>query len=135
MEVSLSGNGTLTLPNSTQTIAVNSTGSALVNFETTSVIAQEFLTTTEDGSENASATIYEITRHDVQTRTEKGVVIAIFETNSTTDQLSFLDGMVAVGQADVDEAGNTDITLWEFETGIPYVKNCMELLMMTSSQE
>jgi hypothetical protein len=132
--VSLSGNGTLTPPNSTETIAVNSTGTALVNFETTSVIAQEFLTTNEDddGSENASATIYEITRHDVQTRIEKGVVTAIFETNST-GQLAFLDGMIAVGQADVDAAGNTDITLWEFETRIPYEKNWMELLM--SSQE
>ena len=69
VEVSLSGNGTLTLPNNTETITVNSTGTALVNFETTSVIAQEL--TTEDGKENASATIYEITRHDVQMRTEK----------------------------------------------------------------
>jgi hypothetical protein len=125
VDVSLSGNGTLTLPNSTETIAVNSTGSALVNFETTSVTAQEFLTTTaeDDGSENASATVYEITRHDVNTQTEKGVVTAIFETNSTTGQLAFLDGMIAVDQADVDEAGNTDINLWEFETGIPYEKN------------
>ena len=134
VEVSLSGNGTLTPPNSTETIAVNSTGTALVNFETTSVIAQEFLTTNEDddGSENASATIYEITHHDVQTRIEKGVVTAIFETNST-GQLAFLDGMIAVGQADVDAAGNADITLWEFETRIPYEKNWMELLI--SSQE
>jgi hypothetical protein len=31
IEVSLSGNGTLTLSNSTETIAVNSTGTALVN--------------------------------------------------------------------------------------------------------
>ena len=132
VQVSLSGNGNLTLPNSTETIAVNSIGSALVNFETTSVIAQEFLTTTtntRDGrSENASATIYEITRHDVKTRTEKGVVTAIFETNST-GQLAFLDGMIAVGQAEVDAVGNTNITLWEFETDIPYEKNWMELLM------
>lgn len=133
VEVSLSGNGTLTLPNSTETIVVNSTGTALVNFDTTSVIAQEFLTAGDDG-ENASATIYEITRHDVNARTEKGAVIAIFETNSTTGQLAFLDGMIAVGQADVDEAGNTDITLWEFETGIPYVKNWMEVLMMSSQE-
>jgi hypothetical protein len=132
VEVSLSGNGTLTLPNSTETIAVNSTGTALVNFETTSVIAQQFLTS-EDGSENASATIYEITRHDANARTEKGAVIAIFETNST-GQLAFLDGLIAVGQADVDAAGNTDITLWEFETGIPYEKNWMELLMMSSQE-
>ena len=68
--MSLSGNGTLTLPNNTETITVNSTSTTLGNFETTSVIAQEFLTT-EDGKENASATIYEITRHDVQMRTEK----------------------------------------------------------------
>jgi hypothetical protein len=133
VEVSLSGNGTLTLPNSTVTIAVNSTGTALVNFDTTSVIAQELLTK-EDGSENASATIYEITRHDVNTRTEKGVVTAIFETNST-GELAFLDGLIGVGQADVDAAGNTDITLWEFETGISYEKNWMELLMMMSSPE
>ena len=132
VEVSLSGNGTLTLPNSTESIAVNSTGTALVNFDTTSVIAQEFLTK-EDGSENTLTTIYEITRHDVTARTEKGVVIAIFETNST-GQLAFLDGLIAVGQADVDAAGNTDITLWEFETGIPYVKNWMEVLMMSSQE-
>jgi hypothetical protein len=137
LQASLSGNGNLTLPNSTQTIAVNSTGSALVNFETTSAIVHEFLTTTaeDEGSENASATIYEITRHDVNTRTEKGVVTAIFETNSTTGKLAFLDGMIAVGQADVDAAGNTDITLWEFETGIPYEKNWMELLMMSPQEQ
>jgi hypothetical protein len=50
--------------------------------------------TKEDGSENASATIYEITRHDAQTRTEKGIVITMFETNSTTGgELAFLDGI------------------------------------------
>jgi hypothetical protein len=65
------------------------------------------LTTTaeDDRSENSSANIYEITRHDVQARTEKGIVTAIFEANST-GQLAFLDDMIAVGQADVDEAGN-----------------------------
>jgi hypothetical protein len=64
----------------------------------------------DDGSENASATIYEITRHDMNTRTENGVVTAIFEKKST-GQLAFLDGMIGVGQADVDAAGNIDITL------------------------
>ncbi|HKH85061.1 MAG TPA: hypothetical protein VKA40_00805 [Nitrososphaera sp.] len=58
----------------------------------------------------------------MQTRTEKRVIIAIFETNSTTDELAFLDGMIAVGQADIDEAGNTNVTLWEFETGIYHMK-------------
>jgi hypothetical protein len=39
--------------------------------------------------------------------------------------------MIGIGQADEDTAGNTDITLWEFETGIPYEKNWIELLMMS----
>jgi hypothetical protein len=122
LQASLSGKGSLTLPNNTGTIAVNSIGSALVNFKTTSAMVHEFLTAVEEGgSENASATIYEITRHDVKTRTERGVVTAIFETNST-GQLAFLDGMIAVGQAEVDAAGNTTISLWEFQTRIPYEK-------------
>ena len=75
-----------------------------------------------------SATIYEITRHDVKTLTEKGVVSVIFKTNST-GQLAFPDGLIAVGQVDLDAAGNTTIILWEFLTGIPYEKNWMELLM------
>lgn len=64
--MAFSGNGTLTPPNNTETIAANSRGSALVNFETNSVIAQELMTK-EDGGENASATIYEITLHDGRT--------------------------------------------------------------------
>lgn len=35
--------------------------------------------------------------------------------------------MIAVGQADVDAVGNTDITLWEFETGIPELEIKIEL--------
>lgn len=96
------------------------------------MIAEELLAK-KDGSENASATIYETTRHDVNASTEKGVVIAIFKTNST-GALAFLDGMIGVGEADVDAAGNTDIALWEFETGIPYEKNWMELLMSSQVQ-
>ncbi|MFL6337599.1 MAG: hypothetical protein ACJ718_00550 [Nitrososphaeraceae archaeon] len=48
---------------------------------------------------------------------KKAVVIAMFKTNST-GALAFLDGMIGVGEADVDAAGNTDIVLWEFETRI-----------------
>lgn len=66
--------------------------------------------TSQDRSENLSATVNEITRHNVNARTETGVVIAIFETNSTTGQLASLHGLIAVGQADVDPADNTDIT-------------------------
>ena len=130
--MTLSGNRSLLLRNSPDAIAVNSSGSALGNFETTSVTAQELLTK-EDGSENASAIIYEITRHDVNARTEKDIITAIFETNSAGQQ-SFLDGMIAVGQANVDAAGNTEITLWQFETSISYEKNWIEMLLMSPQE-
>jgi hypothetical protein len=42
--------------------------------------------------------------------------------------------MIAVGQANVDAAGNTDITLWEFETCIPYEKKWMEMLLMSPQE-
>jgi hypothetical protein len=69
----------------------------------------------------------------VNARTGKGVVAVVFETNST-DDLAFLDGLIGIGQADVDAVGNREITLWEFETGIPYEKNWMEILMSLQKQ-
>jgi hypothetical protein len=127
--VSLVGNGTLVgLANSTLILNTNSTGWADVNYKTTSAIGREILTAGED-KDNATLTFYEITRHNVQARTEKGVVIGVFYTNST-GKLASLDGTIGVGTADVDSNADTDITLWEYNTGIQFVKNWMELLMM-----
>ena len=124
--VSLVGNGMLVgLANSTLILNTSSTGWADVNYKTTSAIGREILTAGED---NATLTFYEITRHNVQARTEKGIVIGVFYTNST-GKLASLDGTIGVGTADVDPSANTDITLWEYNTGIPFVKNWMELLM------
>ena len=125
--VSLIGNGTLKLANSTSFLKTNSASLADVNFKTTSVTGTEVLKT-EDGKDNATLTLYEITRHNVQAHTEKGVVIAIFYTNST-GRFAPLDGTIAVGTADVESSGNTDISLWQYNTGIPFVKSWMELLM------
>ena len=58
LQVIVSGNGTLTLPNGTETIRTTSTKSGIVS------MMEEFygkeILTTEDGSENATATVYEI---------------------------------------------------------------------------
>jgi hypothetical protein len=130
IRVSLIGNGTLELANSTSILKTNSTGSADVNFKTTSVIGTEILKT-EDRKDNATLTLYEITRHNIQTHTEKGVVIAIFYTNST-GRFASLDGTIAVGTAEVEPSGNTNISLWQYNTGIPFVKNWMKLLMKST---
>jgi hypothetical protein len=69
------GNGTLTLPNGTETINTTSTGSLIVSMKGTTATAagKEILTTEEDGSENATATLYEIARFNMQDGTGKGI--------------------------------------------------------------
>ena len=54
------GNGTLTLPNSAETIKTTSTGSGIVSIFST--FAGKVILTTDDGSENATAISYEIAR-------------------------------------------------------------------------
>jgi hypothetical protein len=60
--VTYSGNGTLTLPNTTQTINTTSNGSALVSIATESGQGKVTIRT-QDGEETASVTFYEIDRH------------------------------------------------------------------------
>jgi hypothetical protein len=119
--VSLSGNANLTPPNNVEKIAVNSMGSALANFETTSVIAQEFLTSTKnDRSETASATIYEITRHDVNSRTRKRRCNChIWDKLIRSAGISRLHDCCRSSY--VDLAGNTDIILWELDITRHYI--------------
>ncbi len=51
--LTVEGNGTLTLPNSTETIRTTSTGSGIVSI--IGIFAGKEILTTEDGSENATA--------------------------------------------------------------------------------
>src|SRR5215204_2687751 len=59
-QVAISGNGTLSLPNTTETISTTSTGSVLSALDGTAT-GKEVITT-EDGSESATATTYGIAR-------------------------------------------------------------------------
>ena len=112
----VAGNGTLTLPNSTETIRTTSTGSGIVSIIST-FVGKEILTT-EDGSDNATATSYEIARSNKEEGIGKGIAIAVIHTNST-GRLAPLDGMILAGQEEFQPDGRALITFWEWQSGIP----------------
>jgi hypothetical protein len=110
------GNGTLSLPNSTETIRTTSTGSGIVSILGT--FAGMEILTTEDGTENATATSYEIARSNKEEGIGKGIAIAIIHTNST-GRLAPLDGMILAGQEEFQPDGRPLLTFWEWQNGIP----------------
>jgi hypothetical protein len=113
------GNGTLTLPNGTETIKTTSTGGGIVSIFST--FAGKEILTTEDGTENATAISYEIARSNKEKGIGKGIAIAVIHTNST-GRLAPLDGMILVGQEEFQPDGRALLTYWEWQSGIPYVK-------------
>jgi hypothetical protein len=112
----VAGNGTLTLPNSTETIRTTSTGSGIVSIIST-YVGKEILTI-EDGSENATATSYEIARSNKEEGIGKGIAIAVIHTNST-GRLAPPDGMILAGQEEFQPDGRALIIFWEWQSGIP----------------
>ena len=114
------GNGTLTLPNSTESIRTTSTGSGIVSIFST--FAGKEILTTEDGTENATAISYEIARSNKEQGIGKGIAIAVIHTNST-GRLAPLDGMILVGQEEIQPDGRALLTYWEWESGIPLPTN------------
>lgn len=110
------GNGTLTLPNSTESIRTTSTGSGVVSIFST--FAGKEILTTEDGTENATAISYEIARSNKEQGIGKGISIAVIHTNST-GRLAPLDGMILVGQEEFQPDGRALLTYWEWQSGIP----------------
>ena len=115
----VSGNGTLTLPNTTEPITTTSSGNLIVSLKGTApTAAGEQIVITEDGSESATATLYEIARFNMQDGTGKGIAIAVVHTNST-GMLAPLNGMMLAGQEDFRADGSRLVTMWEWESGIP----------------
>ena len=109
IQISLAGNGTITLPNSTETVMTKDTGNAIARLTPTGNIAQgQIHISTEDGSENATVFFTEIGQN------EKGIGVAYFTTNST-GKLSFLNNIVAVIQDEIQPNGDTLITAWEWK--------------------
>jgi hypothetical protein len=109
IQISLAGNGTITLPNSTETVMTKDTGNAIARLTPTGNIAHgQIHISTEDGSENATVFFTEIGQN------EKGIGVAYFITNST-GKLAFLNNMVAVIQDELQPNGDTLITAWEWK--------------------
>jgi hypothetical protein len=113
------GNGTLTLPNSNQTINTISNGTAIASLATPSAIAKT--TITAPNGETATITIYEIIQFSNPTEAPlgggKGIKIIIFHTNST-GMLAPLDGVIAAGINDIQPNGESELTAWRWESGI-----------------
>ena len=115
MNAQFSGNGTLTLPNSTQTVNFTTNGSGLISLDTQSAQAKETIRTEDD--ETATARLYEIVKFDPVTGVSKGIVIAVINTNST-GTLAPLNGIIAAGIDDMQPNGDSNVKFWEWESGI-----------------
>jgi hypothetical protein len=117
MSITFSGNGTLTLPNTTQAINTTNNGSALVSIATESGQGKVTIRT-QDGQETATVTFYEIDRHsDTTTGEGKGIVIAVINTNTTSGMLAPLNGMILVGINEFQTStGEGRFTLWEWKS-------------------
>jgi hypothetical protein len=116
MSATFSGNGTLTLPDTTDTINYTTNGTALVSLVTHTVQAKETLMT--ELGETATATIYEIAKFDPSTAGEgKGLTMALIDTGST-GTIASLNGTIVAGISDMQPNGQTSVTFWEWESGI-----------------
>jgi hypothetical protein len=117
--LTFSGNGTLTLPNTTQTINTTSNGTAILSFMTSSAYAKS--TIRAANGETATLTIYEIVQFSNPAAAPqgggKGIVTVVFQTNST-GMLAPLNGVVAAGIDNISSNGESDVTLWRWESGI-----------------
>jgi hypothetical protein len=108
IRISLAGNGTIMLPNSTEIVKTKDTGNGIARLTPTGNIVQgQIHMSTEDGSEKGTIFFTEIGQNG------KGIGVAYFSTNST-GKLAFLDNMVAVLQDELEPNGNTVISVFEW---------------------
>jgi hypothetical protein len=116
MSATFSGNGTMTLPNTTETINFTTNGTALISLMTHSTQATEILIT-EQG-ETATATFYEILKINPATAGDgKGLTMAVIHTDST-GMLAPLNGTNLAGISDLQSNVENTVTLWEWESGL-----------------
>ncbi|MDQ4101584.1 MAG: hypothetical protein M3115_05305 [Thermoproteota archaeon] len=119
VQATFAGNGTLNLPNGTETINTTASGSVLISEREGTAIGKEVITIKQDGSEeSATATFFGITRQNLQEGTTGGIVISLVDTNST-GRLAPLDGMILAGLLEIQPDQTGVLTLWEWQSGIP----------------
>jgi hypothetical protein len=115
------GNGTINLPNSTETVNNINNGSYIISTKDGIIFGKE-VWSTEDETENVTTTFYAITRSGTQQQQQPetvhpaGIIIAVVQTNST-GKLAPLDGMILAGQVEVRPNESRLVTLWEWVSG------------------
>jgi hypothetical protein len=120
--IAFMGNGTMTVPDTGETINMINNGTAFVSpvtgsAYTVSAYGRENVFS-EDDDDTTAITFYEIVQGDPATLQTKGVIIAVFDTNATGTLAPF-NGMITVGIHDEQpNAEAATITLWEWESGI-----------------
>jgi hypothetical protein len=112
-----SGNGTITLPNTTEAINFTGTDSVIVSTIDGTAIGKEVFTTV-DGSETVNGTVFGIARFNMEEGTGRAVVILLLDTNST-GRLAPVDGMILAGHIEFYPDGSAESTNWEWQSGVP----------------
>lgn len=107
------GNGTLTVPDTGETIDVTNNGTAIFSSVTgTSFGRESFLS---ENGDSTAITFYEIEKDDPATLQTRGITTAVFDSNATGSLAPF-NGMIVVGLHDEqpNDEGVT-MTLWKWE--------------------
>lgn len=115
--VTFFGNGTLTVPDTGETIHATNNGTAFMSSVTGSGYGRASFFSEED-SDTTAITFYEIMKSDPGTSQTKGITIAVFDNNATGSLRPF-NGMIVVGLHDEQpNAGVGTRTLWMWESEI-----------------
>ena len=122
--VAFSGNGTITVPDTGETIKMTNNGTAFISpvpgsAGTVSAYGREYvLSSSEDGGTTA-ITFNEIVKYDPATHQGKGISTAVFDENATSGTLAPFNGMIVAGtHEERPNVQGTTITLWKWEGGI-----------------
>jgi hypothetical protein len=118
-----SGNGTITLPNTTEAINFTGTDRVIVSVDGTAAGKEVF--TTLDGSESVNGTVYGIARFNMEEGTGRAIIILLLQTNST-GRLAPVDGMILAGHIEFYPDGSAESTMWEWQSGVPLPPTTVE---------
>ena len=116
------GNGTMTVPDTGQTISMTNNGTAigsLVPQANNTVISygRENVFSVDDGDTSA-ITFFEIVQYNPITFEGKGLVIAVFDRNATGSLAPFNGMLVVVTHEEDANTQTVTIRLWEWQGGI-----------------
>jgi hypothetical protein len=126
-----SGNGTITLPNTTEAINFTGTDSVIVSTIDGTAVGKEVFTTV-DGSETVNGTVYGIARFNMEEGTGRAIVILLLQTNST-GTLAPVDGMILAGHIEFYPDGSAESTMWEWQSGVPLPLTTEEPALMNTT--